>query len=544
MRTYIQLKNTHRFKLPTEFQDDDVRLSECFVEHFLQAFTHEGDIVFDPFAGYGTTLLVAEEMGRVPYGIEFDERRVGYARSLLKHPDNLIHGDARQLASYDLPPFDFSIASPPYMGKHDLENPLTAYTTRGDGYDAYLQGIQYIYEQMKQMMKPNARAVIEVANLKLRDGLTTLAWDMAEAVSQVLHFEGEIVVGWDTYGFGYDHSYCLAFAQPREESEMDLQLAVALSCTDAGCQVQFLDSSLCIDAHRSEPMVEGHITVEPGHLVAVDKSAAPPQIVYRWASITTERVDDGYILTEDGEAVDPHRLRAEFFPRIQTMYRRLAAVEALDPKKTVAEGYNRIAERYLAWVQDDPADVRDRYTSLLLNELSPGAEVLDLGCGAGVPTTLALARRFQVTGVDISARQIALARQHVPQARFIQADMTQLDFPPASFDAVAAFYAFIHVPRQEHPQLLWDIASWLRPGGLLVATLGTRAMKADFGEDFLGAPMYWSSFDGDTNRRLVQEAGLRLVRAQEETVEEHGQPVTFLWLVAQKPFGPDDGAAP
>ena len=64
--------------------------------------------------------------------------------------------------------------------------------------------------------------------------------------------------------------------------------------------------------------------------------------------------------------------------------------------------------------------------------------------------------------------------------------------------------------------------------------MGTRSMKADFDEDFLGAPMYWSSFDSEANRRLVEEAGLRIVSAQEETAEEFGDPVTFLWVVAQK----------
>lgn len=221
MKTYMLLKKAHRFALPPEFQHYDVRYPESLVERFLREFTQAGDVVFDPFAGYGTTLLVAEEMGRVPFGIEFDERRARYVRSRLQHPENLIHGDSRQLSSYNLPLFDFSITSPPYMSQHDPENPLAACTTGGSGYAAtesgyaaYLQDLRNIYEQIGQIMKPGARAVIEVSNLKLWDGLTALAWDVAGAVSQVLHFEGEVIVGWDSYGYGYDHSYCLVFARP------------------------------------------------------------------------------------------------------------------------------------------------------------------------------------------------------------------------------------------------------------------------------------------------------------------------------------------
>jgi hypothetical protein len=39
------------------------------------------------------------------------------------------------------------------------------------------------------MMKPEAWVVIEAANLKSSDGVTTLAWDIAAAVGQVLTFE-------------------------------------------------------------------------------------------------------------------------------------------------------------------------------------------------------------------------------------------------------------------------------------------------------------------------------------------------------------------
>jgi hypothetical protein len=51
---------------------------------------------------------------------------------------------------------------------------------------------------------------------------------------------------------------------------------------------------------------------------------------------------------------------------------------------------------------------------------------------------------------------------------------------------------------------------------------------------FLGAPMYWSTFDSQTNPRLVEEAGLHIVSAREETAEEFGEPTTFLWIVARK----------
>ena len=119
MKTYIHLTMSQNHCLPDVFQGDDVRYPESLVEFFLEQFTQKGYVVFDPFAGYGTTLLVAERMGRVPFGVEINQDRVNFARSKLSNPENLIRGDARVLANIDLPEIDFSIASPPYMSRDD-----------------------------------------------------------------------------------------------------------------------------------------------------------------------------------------------------------------------------------------------------------------------------------------------------------------------------------------------------------------------------------------------------------------------------------------
>jgi len=182
------------------------------VRAFLADYTRPGDLVFDPFAGFGTTLQVAEELGRRGLGIEYDAHHYAYARSRLRVPDALLHGDSRRLSAYDLPRVDFSITSPPYMSRGDPENPFTNYSTPGAGYDAYLADLRDIYRQLGALLTDSAMAVVEVSNLKGPDGVTTLAWDVARAIGEVLRFEGEVVVGWEpTYGYGYDHSYCLLF---------------------------------------------------------------------------------------------------------------------------------------------------------------------------------------------------------------------------------------------------------------------------------------------------------------------------------------------
>jgi SAM-dependent methyltransferase len=207
-----------------------------------------------------------------------------------------------------------------------------------------------------------------------------------------------------------------------------------------------------------------------------------------------------------------------------------------DPRDVVARGYDRIGERYSVHASTHRKEERERYLQRLFDLIPDGASVLDLGCGNGIPSTVRLAERYLVTGLDVSGQQIERARRNIPGAEFICADMTSVELPDRAFDGVFAAYSIIHVPRNLHARLLSSIHGWLKPGGALVATMGTKDREVDYDRDWLGAPMFWSSFDTDENLRLVSSAGFRVASATEETVVEDELgwgAVTFLWIVAR-----------
>ena len=207
-----------------------------------------------------------------------------------------------------------------------------------------------------------------------------------------------------------------------------------------------------------------------------------------------------------------------------------------DPKHTVAAGYDQLAPYYQHWTDLHPTSPRMRYLARLLELLPSPATILELGCGGGIPVTQALATQHTVTGVDLSAQQLVLACQHVPTATFLHADMTTLNFPPATFDAVVAFYTILHVPRQEHAQLLKRIATWLRPSGLFVATMGAIDLADRTFENWLdlGQPMFFSHFDAETNRQLIRDCGFTVFDAEVVPENDRGDVVEFLWIIAHK----------
>ena len=84
---------------------------------------------------------------------------------------------------------------------------------------------------------------------------------------------------------------------------------------------------------------------------------------------------------------------------------------------------------------------------------------------------------------------------------------------PAAFDAAVSLYALNHLPFGELPDVLTKIAGWLRPGGLLLANMGTRHNPGTFEADWLGARMYFSSYAVDRSQAFVRAAGFQICGA-------------------------------
>jgi hypothetical protein len=95
--------------------------------------------------------------------------------------------------------------------------------------EAYLTDVRDAFDQLRDLAAPDATLLVDVSNVEYVGDVTTLAWDVADAVAESFHFEGEVMVGWEgeeqderdvgSYGYGYDHSYCLVFGTEGSESE-------------------------------------------------------------------------------------------------------------------------------------------------------------------------------------------------------------------------------------------------------------------------------------------------------------------------------------
>ncbi len=80
-----------------------------------------------------------------------------------------------------------------------------------------------------------------------------------------------------------------------------------------------------------------------------------------------------------------------------------------EPSEVVRNGYDAIAARHLAWIGEIHGDPRLRFLDELQRWLPDGADVVDLGCGAGVPCTKLLAKRH--SGFDLLVDEVVTMQE-------------------------------------------------------------------------------------------------------------------------------------
>ncbi len=195
---------------------DDIHFTEALAASVIGYASQPGELVLDPFAGYGTTVAVAERMGRRAIGIELVAEHLEIARRRTGGAAQLILGDARELSRLVDEPVDLVLTSPPYMPATDHpQNPLAGYATDDGDYAVYLGELGLIFGQVAMLLRPGGRLVVNVANVVAIDGsVTPLASDMATVIDEHVPLLGVTTLRWDVPPPGLDGDYLLWFARP------------------------------------------------------------------------------------------------------------------------------------------------------------------------------------------------------------------------------------------------------------------------------------------------------------------------------------------
>jgi cyclopropane fatty-acyl-phospholipid synthase-like methyltransferase len=145
-----------------------------------------------------------------------------------------------------------------------------------------------------------------------------------------------------------------------------------------------------------------------------------------------------------------------------------------------SNGYEQIAPRYIEHRGSDPAETGAKEVAEWGQTLAAGATVLDLGCGTGVPISLALLNcGLNVYGVDASPSMVKAFRERFPSVPVQSAAVEDSDFFGRTFDGVVAWGLMFLLDAETQQRLIAKVAAALVVGGKFVFTAPWQIVEWD-----------------------------------------------------------------
>ena len=132
-------------------------------------------------------------------------------------------------------------------------------------------------------------------------------------------------------------------------------------------------------------------------------------------------------------------------------------------------------------------------------------------------------------GLDFSRAGLELARETAPRTRLVQADMTAVPLEADSVDAITAYHSVFHAPRAEHPAVYREFERVLRPGGVLLMTVGTsrhEGTRSNWLDS--GHSMFWSTPGRAETYAQLRDTGFG-IRAERTVDDPLGSEATFVF---------------
>lgn len=171
-------------------------------------------------------------------------------------------------------------------------------------------------------------------------------------------------------------------------------------------------------------------------------------------------------------------------------------------RRDIREAWDAVSETYAK--RRDPTGSDAALIGDLLETLPAHPTVLDVGCGDGARTLSNLPPSS--IGLDISRAGLKLAKERLPEARLLQAEMSTVPLVDDAVDAVVAYHAVFHVPRAEHPNVYAEFARVLRPGGRLLMTLPSGRFET-VRRGWMGGSMFFSAPGRETTLEQLRASG-------------------------------------
>ena len=185
-----------------------------------ELFTHEGELVLDPFVGSGTTLVAAQDVKRNAVGFDLQESYVRLSAERLGLPGETsqiaIQDDARNIPCYLAPgTVALMVTSPPYANLLNRKRQNKSRRNRDNGQlgeveqysqdtrdlgtmplEEYANAMADIYAGLLSLLRPGGHCVINVPDMWWEDERITIHLSLIDALRRV-GYEFRNTIIWD-----------------------------------------------------------------------------------------------------------------------------------------------------------------------------------------------------------------------------------------------------------------------------------------------------------------------------------------------------------
>ncbi len=185
-----------------------------------------------------------------------------------------------------------------------------------------------------------------------------------------------------------------------------------------------------------------------------------------------------------------------------------------------SNGYERIAAQFLACRGDAHSTAGIGVTTVRkwARTLPPGAAVIDLGCGSGIPITQVLVTEgLNVCAVDASPSFVLAFRQNFPNIPVACEAIEDSAFFARTFDAVLAWGLMFLLSLDQQRLLLQRVAHILNPRGRLLFT--APAEPVSWNDAMTGLES--RSLGAEEYKRQLEFVGLSLLNEYEDEGQNH-----------------------
>lgn len=190
---------------------------------------------------------------------------------------------------------------------------------------------------------------------------------------------------------------------------------------------------------------------------------------------------------------------------------------------TVIDVYQRHGQAWSNLRSDNL--VEGAWLDRFCQQLPAKADVLDIGCGSGLPIARELtARNFHVTGVDGSSTMLAMFRRNLPESPVHHSDMRQFDLG-RRYAGLLAWDSFFHLSPDDQRAMFPRLAAHAVPGAALMFTSGVTEGHA-IGE-LEGEPLYHGSLSSHEYRMLLADHGFEVLQ---HIIEDPTCGLRTVWL--------------